>query len=137
METKSIMVKCDLNTIKVLLHKTMNGPDTVEKSKLIEMLAYYLGDSDNLTRKVINLCLGNMIPDPIPVGTRVKINLEKSGWLSSSDRDILNNSMKDDVIYGVVLKFLGYHGYSNYEIGFGNGSVQLPMECLSNIEELL
>lgn len=137
METKSIMVKCDRNTVKILLHKTLNGPDTLEKSKLIEMLAYYVFDSDNFTRKIVDLTLGNMIPDPIPVGTRVKIDLDKTGWVSTSDREILDANVKDGAGHGVVFKFNGYHGYSNYEIGFSNGVINLPMECISNMEDIL
>jgi hypothetical protein len=137
METKSIMVKCDLNTVRVLLHKTINGPDTPEKSKLIEMLAYYVWDSENFTRKVLDLSLGNMIPEPLPLGTRIKIDLNKTGWLSTSDREMLDANLKDGIVYGVVLKFSGYHGYSNYEIGFQNGTINLPMECINNMEDIL
>lgn len=131
------MVKCDLNTVRVLLHKTLNGPDTPEKSKLIEMLAYYVWESENFTRKVLDLSLGNMIPEVIPVGTRVKINLEKTGWISTSEREILDANKKDGFAYGVVLKFSGYHGYSNYEIGFQNGTINLPLESINNMEDIL
>jgi hypothetical protein len=137
METKSIMVKCDQNTVRVLLHRTLTGPDTPQKSKLIEMLAYYVWDSENFTRKFIDLTLGNMIPEPIAVGTRVKIDLNKTGWLSTSDREMLDANLKDGIVYGVVLKFSGYHGYSNYEIGFQNGTINLPMECINNMEDIL
>lgn len=130
-------VKCDLNTVRVLLHKTINGPETPEKSKLIEMLAYYVWDSENFTRKVLDLSLGNMIPEPVPVGTRVQIDVNKTGWISTSDKEILNGSVKDSVAYGVVLEFSGYHGYSNYEIGFTNGTINLPLECVNNIENIL
>lgn len=131
------MVKCDLNTVRVLLHKTLNGPYTPEKSKLIEMLAYYVWESENFTRKVLDLSLGNMIPEVIPVGTRVKINLEKTGWISTSEREILDANKKDGFAYGVVLKFSGYHGYSNYEIGFQNGTINLPLESINNMEDIL
>ena len=131
------MVKCDQNTIKVLLHKTLTGSDTPEKSKLIEMLAYYVWDSENFTRKVLDLSLGNMIPDPIRVGTRIKIDLDKTGWLSTSDREILDANVKDGAGYGVVFKFNGYHGYSNYLIGFSNGTMNLPLESISNMEDIL
>lgn len=131
------MVKCDQNTIKVLLHRIINGPDTPQKSKLIEMLAYYVWDSENFTRKVIDLTVGNMIPEPVPVGTRVQIDVNKTGWVSTSDKEILDGSVKDGVGHGVVLKFNGYHGYSNYEIGFTNGTINLPLECVNNMEHIL
>ena len=137
METKSIMVKCDLNTVRVLLHKTINGPDTPEKSKLIEMLAYYVWENENFTRKVLDLSLGNIIPEPVPVGTRVQIDLKKTGWISTSEREILDANVKDGFAYGTVLKFFGYHGYSNYEIGFQNGTLNLPLESISNMEDLV
>lgn len=132
-----MMVQCDQNTVRVLLHKILNGYDCPEKSKLIEMLSYYVWDSENFTRKVLDLSLGNMIPEVIPVGTRVKINLEKTGWISNSEREILDSSVKDGVGYGVVLKFKGYHSYSNYEIGFEKGTMNLPLESISNMEDLV
>lgn len=137
METKSITFKYDQDTVRVLMHKVLNKYDCPEKSKLIEMLAYYVWDSENFTRKILDLSLGNMVPDPIPVGTRVKIDTNNTGWVSTSERELIDGSVKDGFAYGVVLKFSGYHGYSNYEIGFEKGKVNLPMECIKNMEDIL
>jgi hypothetical protein len=136
-DNRSVMVKYDFNTIKVLLHRILNGPDSMEKSKLIEMLAYYTYDSEQFCRKVMDVVVGNMVPEPIRPGTRVVINASKSGWLSSSDKEILDKATKNDVTYGIVLKFNGYHGYSNYEIGFPDGTVQLTLDAVSNMEVIV
>jgi hypothetical protein len=132
-DNRSTYVKYDFNTIKVLLHRILNGPDSIEKSKLIEMLTYYTYDSEQFCRKVFDISVGNMLPEPIRVGLEVIIDLEKTGWLSQSDKDIMANATKDGVTYGTVMKFTGYHGWNNYEIGFSKGKVQVPMEAVSTM----
>jgi hypothetical protein len=134
---RNVLVKYDFNTIKVLLHRILNGPDTIEKSKLIEMLTYYTYDSEQFCRKVFDISVGNMLPEPIRVGLEVVIDPDKTGWLSQKDKDIITNATKDGVIYGTVMKFIGYHGYSNYEIGFSKGTIQVPLEAVSTMNKII
>jgi len=134
METRSIMVKYDVDTIKVLIHRILNGNDEITKSKLIEMLSYISYEYENFSKKVVELSIGAYVPDIIPVGTTVKVNPEKTGWLSTDDREVLNANTKDKFAYGTVMSFKGYHSYSNYQVAFKEKIIDLPMDCLTSFE---
>lgn len=137
MDHRTCYVKYDRNTFAVLLKRLLDSEDGYVKSKLIEMLTFYTYESENMCRKIIDLSVGNILPEPIKPGSPVQIDLEKVGWLGNNEKDIIAKNTKDDKIHGVVISFAGYHGYQPYKIGFPEGTVDLPMEAVLDITDIL
>jgi hypothetical protein len=137
MDHRTCYVKYDRDTFAVLLRRLLDSEDGYVKSKLIEMLTLYTYESENMCRMIIDLSVGNMLPEPIKPGSPVKINPEKVGWLGNNEKDILAKNTKDDKIHGVVISFNGYHSYQPYKIGFPEGTVDLPMEAVLDISHIL
>ena len=137
METKTCYVKYDKNTLTVLLKRILDSKDEYEKTKVFEMLSYYIFDNENMCRTLIDLSIGVLIPEPLLQGTHVKIDREHVGWLSTSDKEILEKSSKDDELYGNVITFRGYHSYNSYSIGFSEGIVDLPTAAILDISSIL
>jgi len=137
METKSCYVKYDKNTFTVLLKRILDSKDEYEKNKVLDMLSYYIFDNENICRTLIEFSVGILIPEPFLQGTHVKINKEHVGWLSTSDKEILEKSSKNDELYGDVITFRGYHSYNSYSIGFSEGIVDLPTAAILDISSIL
>ena len=137
METKSCYVKYNKNTFTVLLKRILDSKDEYEKNKVLDMLSYYILDNENICRTLIEFSVGILIPEPFLQGTHVKINKEHVGWLSTSDKEILEKSSKNDELYGDVITFRGYHSYNSYSIGFSEGIVDLPTAAILDISSIL
>jgi len=137
MEDRNCYVKYNINTFRVLFNRLITSDDVYVKNKLIEMLFLLTYESENMCKKIIDLSIGTIIPEPLKAGTKVKIDREKTGWLSTTDKEILVNNTIDEVVYGVVLSFNGYHSYNAYTIGFPEGTVNLPMESVLDVSSIL
>jgi hypothetical protein len=137
MDPRTCYVKYDVNTFSVLLRRLLTSEDVYVKNKLIEMLTLYTYENENMCRKIIDLSIGTMIPEPIKTGTKVKIDKEKTGWLGTSEKEILDKNTIDEAVYGTVLSFNGYHSYNAYTVGFPEGTVNLPMEAVSDVTSIL
>ena len=137
MVSRTCFVKYDRDTFAVLLKRLLESEDGYVKSKLIEMLTFYTYESENMCRKIIELSVGNILPEPIKTGSTVQIDPEKVGWLANNEKDIITKNTKDDKVFGIVISFAGYHGYQPYKIGFPEGAVDLPMEAVLDISYIL
>jgi len=137
MDPRTCYVKYDIDTFTVLFNRLLASDDAYVKNKLIEMLTLYTYESENMCRKIIDLSIGTMIPEPIKAGTKVKVHREQTGWLGTSEKEILDKNTIDEAVYGTVLSFNGYHSYNAYTIGFPEGTVNLPMEAVSDVTSIL
>ncbi len=134
---RNCYVKYDVNTFSVLLRRLLTSEDVYVKNKLIEMLTLYTYESENMCRKIIDISIGNMPPEPIKPGTPVEIDMNNIGWLGNGEKDTLTKNTKNDKVYGTLLSFNGYHSYSAYTVGFPEGTVNLPMEAVLDISHIL
>jgi len=134
---RTCYVKYDRDTFTVLFKRLLASDDAYVKNKLIEMLTLYTYESESMCRKIIDLSIGTIIPDPVKPGTRVKINMDHIGWLGNSEKDILAKNTVNESVYGTVLAFNGYHSYSAYTVGFPEGTINLPMEAVSDVTDIL
>lgn len=136
MEDRSHFVKYNINTFKILIERLLKSEDVYTRNKLVEMLTMHTFDSENLCKTIIDLSLGTILPEPVPIGNPVKINIEKVGWLATSEREIIDKNQKDGATFGIVIAFDGYHSYAPYKIGFPEGVINLPMEAVLDVSDI-
>jgi hypothetical protein len=136
MSDRTSYVKYDEQIFSILLQRLLQDT-SYEKDQLVKMITPIIYENETLCRKILDLAIGNTIPEPLPVGTYVKIDMEKVGWLSANEKTILQDNTTNDVIMGTVLGFKGYHSYTPYIIGFPEGKVDLPTEAVLSVGIML
>jgi hypothetical protein len=132
MNSRQTYVKYDQNTFNMMIQNMLSN-ESYQKTQLIKMIIPYLYENENLCRKILELSIGNIIPEPMETGQTVLIDIDKVGWLGTGEKQILADNTKDNAIYGTVLSFNGYHSYTPYVVGFPEGSVNLPIDAVSSI----
>ncbi len=136
MSDRTCYVKYDKQIFSILLQRLLQD-SSYEKEQLVKMITPIIYESETLCRKILDLAIGNTIPEPLPVGTSVKIDMEKVGWLSANEKTILQDNIINDVIMGTIFEFKGYHSYTPYVVGFPEGKVDLPTEAVLSVESIL
>ena len=89
------------------------------KSELLKLLTPILCSGHKSAELFIKCAmLGLTLPDSLPEGTIVSINIDGLNHLSSERERISNSHLNigDNRILGVIDKFRGYHEYSSYSV---------------------
>lgn len=139
MENKvNIHQTLDVNDMAYIIENIINSNNLLAKKKLITVLKHYVITDTTICSTIVNIALGMEIPAEISVGTTVKINPDKTGWLSSDEKNILQDNTKDGEIYGIVKEFKGYHGYSNYRVEFKDGkTIDLQQKAITSVKDVV
>ncbi len=128
----------DKNDMALVIENIINNNNVLAKKKLINVLKHHVIIDTTLCTTIVDIALGKEIPAEITVGTTVKIDPEKTGWLSSDEKNILEDNRKDGEIYGIVKEFNGYHGYSNYKIEFKQGkTIDLAHKAITSVKDVV
>jgi len=139
MENKvNIHQSLDVNDMGYIIENIINSNNLLAKKKLITVLKHYVITDTNISSTIVNIALGMEILAEISVGTTVKVNPDKTGWLSSDEKNILQDNTKDGEIYGIVKEFKGYHGFSNYRVEFKDGkTIDLQQKAITSVKDVV
>ena len=137
-ERVSIMLNLDKDNMALVIENIINSNNVLAKKKLIDVLKHYVILDNNICATIVDISIGKEIPAEITVGTTVKIDPEKTGWLSSDEKGILQDNSKNGEIYGIIKYFKGYHGYCNYTIEFKEGkTIDLPTKAITSVKDVV
>ena len=137
-ERVSIMLNLDKDNMALVIENIINSNNVLAKKKLINVLKHHVIIDTNLCGTIVDIAVGKEIPAEITVGTTVKIDPEKTGWLSTDEKNILQDNTKDGEIYGIIKEFHGYHGYSNYKVEFKQGkTIDLPHKSITSVKDVV
>ena len=137
-EKATIMLNLDKDNMALVIETIINNNNVLAKKKLIDVLKHTVIRDNALCTTIVDIALGREIPAEIPLGTTVKIDPEKTGWLSSDEKGILQDNSKNGEIYGIIKYFKGYHSYSNYTIEFKEGkTIDLPTKAITSVKDVV
>lgn len=137
-ERVSIMLNLDKDNMALVIENIINSSNVLAKKKLINVLKHHVITDTSICGTIVDISIGKEIPAEITVGTTVKIDPEKTGWLSSDEKNILEDNRKDGEIYGIVKEFKGYHGWSNYKVEFKEGkTIDLPIKSITSVKDVV
>ena len=137
-ERVSIMLNLDKDNMALVIENIINSNNVLAKKKLINVLKHHVIGDNNICATIVDIALGKEIPTEITVGTTVKIDPEKTGWLSSDEKSILQDNTRDGEIYGIIKNFKGYQGWSNYTVEFKEGkTIDLPTKAITSVKDVV
>jgi len=137
-EKATIMLNLDKDNMALVIETIINNNNVLAKKKLIDVLKHTVIRDNALCTTIVDIALGREIPAEIPLGTTVKIDPEKTGWLSSDEKSIIQDNTRDGEIYGIIKEFHGYHGFSNYTIEFKEGkTIDLPTRAITSVKDVV
>lgn len=91
------------------------------KDEFIKLLTPYLSADSKVTQHIFKLLIdGNKLPEVIPNGSLCKIHVDNLGY--GSNREAIKDTLadSDNTVIVTIKRFIGYHGYSHYEIEYTN-----------------
>ena len=91
------------------------------KDEFIKLLTPYLSADSKVIQHIFKLLIdGNKLPEVIPNGSLCKIHVDNLGY--GSNREAIKDTLadSDDTVIVTIKRFIGYHGYSHYEIEYTN-----------------
>jgi hypothetical protein len=92
------------------------------KDEIVKLLTPMLTEHSLAGEKFVQCVLGNKLEKVHPLGTLIKIPVDKLGYGSNKDNIRAELADSNGYIVAIIKNFKGYHSHTNYQIEYTNVS---------------